>query len=154
MSMSMSMTSMTMTMSIFICSTHFSWDFVGNWVTLFFWDALAFLSWNLLLMVLRNLVALLLNMFLADWSNASIAWLSISLAIVTSLDDLGVMTNNSRAVVDLGVGLSALSGEGVLTLLNVGGVNNGLADGSWDLSLVLLGDLVALLLNMLLALRS
>ena len=158
MSMSMTSMSMSMTLSIFICSTHFSWNFVGNWMTLFLWNTLALLSWNLTLMMLRNLVALLLNMFLADRSNASIAWVSISLAIVTcitmSLDDLSVMTNNSRAMVDLGVGLGALSGESVLTLLNVGGVNNSLAHWSGDLSGVLLGDLVALLLNMLLALGS
>merc|ERR1719443_889991 len=125
--------SMSMTLSIFICSTHFSWNFVGNWMTLFLWNTLALLSWNLTLMLLRNLMALLLTM---------------------SLDDLSVMTNNSRAMVDLGVGLGALSGESVLTLLNVGGVNNSLAHWSGDLSGVLLGDLVALLLNMLLALGS
>jgi len=69
-------------------------------------------------------------------------------------DDLGVMTNNGRAVADLLMGLSALGGEGLLTLLNVGCVNNSLAHWSWNLSLVLLWDLLAHLLNMLLALGS
>jgi len=69
-------------------------------------------------------------------------------------DNLGVMTNNGRAVVDLLMGLSALGGEGLLTLFNVGCVNNSLAHWSWNLSLVLLWDLLAHLLNMLLALGS
>ena len=62
------------------------------------------------------------------------------------------MTNNGRAVVDLLMGLSALGGEGLLTLFNVGCVNNSLAHWSWNLSLVLLWDLLAHLLNMLLTL--
>jgi len=55
---------------------------------------------------------------------------------------------------DLLMGLSALGGEGLLTLFNVGCVNNSLAHWSWNLSLILLWDLVAHLLNMLLALGS
>ena len=55
---------------------------------------------------------------------------------------------------DLLMGLSALGGEGLLTLFNIGCVNNSLAHWSWNLSLVLLWDLVAHLLNMLLALWS
>merc|ERR1712221_41805 len=48
-------------------------------------------------------------------------------------DDLGVMTNNGRAVVDLLMGLCALGGEGLLTLFNIGCVNNSLAHWSWNL---------------------
>ena len=50
--------------------------------------------------------------------------------------------------------LLALSDKLFLTLLNVGGVNNGLALLSWHLSLMLLGNLVALVFNMVLAVRS
>ena len=64
------------------------------------------------------------------------------------------MTNNGAAVVHLGVGLLALGGEGLLALLNVGGVHNGLTHGPGHLALVLLGDLVALSVHLLLALRA
>lgn len=78
----------------------------------------------------------------------------MSSVAVTSGDNLRVVTNNGGAVVDLGVGLGALGGEGVLTLLDIGGVHNSLAHGPGDLAGVLLGDLVALLLHMLLALGA
>jgi len=84
----------------------------------------------------------------------SIARLSLSLVIamsVTSVDDLGIMTYYSGAVVDLGVALLALGDELLHALLDVGCVHNGLAHGSGHLALVLLGHLVALLLHMLLA---
>jgi len=108
--------------------------------------------------LLRHLLTLSVHLLLALGAAgvASVSWLSLSLplAIVTSLDNLGVMTNNSAAVVDLGVGLLALSGEGVLALLNVGGVHNGLAHGPGHLAGVLLGDLVALPVHLLLALGT
>ncbi len=74
--------------------------------------------------------------------------------MITSLDNLGVVTNNSAAVVHLGVGLLALSGEGLLALLNVGGVHNGLAYGPRHLTLVLLWDLVTLSVLLLVTLRA
>jgi len=81
--------------------------------------------------------------------------LSLSLAIsVTMSDDMGVVANNSRAVVNLLVGLVALLGDDVLALLDVGGVHNCLADGPGHLTRVLLGHLVALLLHILVALGS
>ena len=57
----------------------------------------------------------------------TITWLSLSLGITSmmaSMDDLRVMTNNSRAVVDLLVSLTAVLGDNVNTFLNVGGVHN------------------------------
>merc|ERR1711970_109468 len=69
-------------------------------------------------------------------------------------DDMGVMTNNSRAVVNLLVGLMALLGDDVLALLDVGGVHDSLADRPGHLTRVSLGHLVALLLHMLLALGA
>ena len=45
-------------------------------------------------------------------------------SISMALDDLCVMTNNSRAVVDLLVSLTAVLGDNVSTLLNVGCVHN------------------------------
>merc|ERR1719438_498904 len=64
------------------------------------------------------------------------------------------MTNNGAAVVHLSVGLLALGGEGLLALLNVGGVHNGLTHGPGHLALVLLGNLVALSVHLLLALGA
>ena len=74
--------------------------------------------------------------------------------MVTSLDNLGVMAHHGAAVMHLGVGLLALGGEGLLALLNVGGVHDGLAHGPGHLALVLLGDLVALSVHLLLALGA
>ena len=70
---------------------------------------------------------------------------------MTSVDDLGVMTHNSGAVVDLGVALLALCDKLLYALLDVGRVHDGLAHGPGHLALVLLGHLVALLLHVLLA---
>ena len=70
---------------------------------------------------------------------------------MTSMDDLGVMTNNGGAVVNLLGDLLAVLGDDVLALLDVGGVHHSLAHGPGDLLGVVLGDLVALLLHVLVA---
>ena len=70
---------------------------------------------------------------------------------MTMADDLSIMTHHGGAVVHLGVALLALGDELLHALLDVGRVHNGLAHGPGHLALVLLGDLVALLLHMLLA---
>ena len=137
---------------------------VGGGVALLPGLGVAHLSGHLPLMGLGHLVALSLNMLLADGSSRVTSGGSLrgglSLAVVlssiavTSSNNLGVMTNNSGAVVDLGVGLGALGGEGLLTLLDIGGVHHSLADGPGDLAGVLLRDLVALLLHVLLALGA
>merc|ERR1719211_98029 len=69
---------------------------------------------------------------------------------MTMADDLGIVTHNGGAVVDLCVALLAL----LHTLLDVGRVHDGLAHGPGHLALMLLGHLVALLLHVLLAVRS
>ena len=136
-------------------------DLVGGGVALLPGLGVAHLPGHLPLVGLGHLVALSLHMLLADGAGGvtSVTGLSRPLAIVSSIavtsgNNLGVVTNNSGAVVDLGVGLGALGGEGVLTLLDIGGVHNSLAHGPGDLAGVLLGDLVALLLHMLLALGA
>ena len=68
--------------------------------------------------------------------------------------NLGVMSNNLRGVVDLLGGLLAVGGDDVLALLNVGGVNNGLAFLARNLARVLLGSLVALPVLLVMALRT
>ena len=73
---------------------------------------------------------------------------------MTSMDDLGVMTHNGGAVVNLLGDLLAVLGDDVLALLDVGGVHHSLAHGPGDLLGVVLGDLVALLLNVLVALGA
>merc|ERR1719175_128100 len=95
-------------------------------------------------------------MLLALWSGgvslATISWFSISLSLSFSLsmvssmrDNLGVMTNNSGAMVDLLVCLLAVLGHNILALLNVCGVNNDIIFFMAFLSLVLDWLLVALL---------
>merc|ERR1711970_1276029 len=64
------------------------------------------------------------------------------------------MTNHSRGVGHLLVGLLAVSGDDVLAVLNVGGVNDGLALLARNLVRVLLGDLLALPVLLVMALRS
>ena len=73
---------------------------------------------------------------------------------MTSMDNLGVMTHNGGAVVNLLGDLLAVLGDDVLALLDVGGVHHSLAHGPGDLLGVVLGDLVALLLNVLVALGA
>ena len=73
---------------------------------------------------------------------------------MTSMDDLGVMTNNGGAVVNLLGDLLAVLGDDVLALLDVGGVHHSLAHGPGDLLGVVLGDLVALLLHVLVTLGA
>ena len=73
---------------------------------------------------------------------------------MTSMDDLGVMTHNGGAVVNLLGDLLAVLCDDVLALLDVGGVHHSLAHGPGDLLGVVLGDLVALLLNVLVALGA
>jgi len=84
--------------------------------------------------------------------------LSLSLAVMSVSNNLGVMTNNSGAVVNLLGDLLAVLGHDVLALLDVGGVHNGVVllvtNLSGHLALVLLGDLVALSVNLLLTLGT
>jgi len=68
-------------------------------------------------------------------------------------NNLRVMADNSRAVVDLGVGGVALGGEGLLTLLNICGVHHSLADRARNLARVLDWLLVALPVLLVVALR-
>ena len=72
--------------------------------------------------------------------------LSLSLAVsVTMSDHMGVMTNNSGALMNLLRDGVAVLGHDVLALLNVGGVHDGVVLLMADLPLVLDGLLVTLL---------
>ena len=64
------------------------------------------------------------------------------------MDNLGVMSNNSRAVMNLLVGLLAVLGHDVLALLDVGGVHDDIVLGVALLPLVLDWLLVALLVGL------
>ena len=70
--------------------------------------------------------------------------LSLSLAVMSVSNNMGVMTNNSGAVVNLLGDLLAVLGHDVLALLDVGGVHNGVVLLVTLLPLVLDGLLVAL----------
>ena len=91
-------------------------------------------------------VHLLLALGAAGVATVSGLSLGVPLAIsVTMGDDLGVVTNNSGALVNLlGHGVAVL-GHDVLALLNVGGVHDGVILLMTDLPLVLDGLLVTLL---------
>ena len=122
--------SMSMTMSMTVLPVGIAdlpGHLVGCGVTLLSGHLLADWPGHLPLMMLGNLVALLLNMLLADGAiglgTVSLG-LSLSLVVGTAMDNLGVMANNSAGVVDLLAGVAAVLGDNVLTLFNVGGVNN------------------------------
>jgi len=97
-----------------------------------------FLMTLLSLLFNRLLMALVLNILVALGSRVIflLSWVSLSLSIVTSMtsmNDLRIMTNNSRAMVNLLVNFLTVLSYNVLTFFNVGGVNNSLADWSWNL---------------------
>ena len=73
---------------------------------------------------------------------------------MTTMDNLGVMTHNRGAVVNLLGDLLAVLGDDVLALFDVGGVLHGLARGRCDLLGVVLGDVVAVLLQVLVTLGA
>merc|ERR1712025_1385454 len=122
-------------------------------------NGLALLSWNLSLMLLRNLVALMVHMVLAMRSRwvTLVTSFSISLVItmgVTSMNLVRIMTNNLGAVVNLGVLFLTVSLDNFLTVFNVGGVNNDVIFLMTFLMMLLLWSLVTLLLYIVMALWS
>ena len=80
--------------------------------------------------------------------------MAISISMGMVVNNMGVMTNNLGAMVSLNMSLMTLLMDNILALLNVGGINNGLALLSWNLSLMLLRNLVTLVFHMVLAVRS
>ena len=122
-------------------------------------NGLALLSWDLSLMLLGNLVALVFNMVLAVRPRrvTLVTSFSISLVIsmrVTSMNLVRIMTNNLGAVVDLGVLFLTVSGDNLFTVFNVGGVNNDVIFLMTLLTVLLFWSLVALFLYIVVALWS
>ena len=112
------------------------------------------LSWHLALVLLGDLVALSVNLIvtLGAARVSTIAGLSIRLGLSLSLavsvtmgDNLGVVTNNSGALVNLLGYRVAVFSDDVLALLDVGGVNNHVILLVTLLPLVLDGLLITLL---------
>jgi len=120
---------------------------ISTMVTLISWISLSF--WC-------SLSLLVLNSF-SLWDSL---WFSISSSLVISMsmgmviNNMGIMTNNLGTMVSLNMSLVTLLMDDILALLNVGGINNGLALLSWNLSLMLLRNLVTLVFHMVLAVRS
>jgi len=136
-------------------------------------DGMALLSWHrdtdlsghLVGALDRLLVALsvLLGVALGS-AGVSVAGLSLSLSLPLAVagvsdgmadgvsDDLGVVSDDSRAVVHLGGGGVTVGGESLLAFLDVGGVDDGLADGSGHLAGVLDWLLVTLSVLLVVAL--
>jgi len=143
-----------------------------NWVALLPWNWDTDFSWDLVRVLDRLLVALSVLFGMAfgtagvsiSWFSFGLCfWLSVSFTLLVSIstistmsmgNNLRVMTNNSRAMVNLGVSSVALGGEGFLTLLNVGCVNNGFADWAGNLAFILNWLLVALSVLLVMTLRS
>jgi len=152
--------------------TDLSGDLNLNWVTLLPWNWDTDFSGNLVRVLDRLFVTLSVLLGMAfgtagvsiSWFSFGLCfWLSISFTFFVSMstistmsmgNNLRVMTNNSRAMVNLGVSSVALGGEGFLTLLNVGCVNNGFANRTRNLAFILDWLLVALSILLVMTLRS
>jgi len=80
-------------------------------------------------------------------------FVTMSIATMSS-NNLGVVSNNSRALVDLSVGSMTLGCESLLTLLDVGGVDYSLAHRAGNLAGVLNWLLVALPVLLVMTFRS
>merc|ERR1719347_812390 len=109
-------------------------------------NGLTFCSGNLSLMLLRNLVTFVVNMVLAVRSRGVTLMTSLSLVISLRMmiNDMGIMTNNLRTVVNLSVFFLAMCCHNFLTFLNVGGVNNDIIFFMTHFSVILLRFLMTL----------
>jgi len=152
--------------------TDLSWNLDLNWVALLPWNLDTDFSGDLVRVLDRLLVALSVLFGMAfgtagvsiSWFSFGLCfWLCVSFTLLVSISTISTMsmgnnlrgmTNNSRAMVNLGVSSVALGGEGFLTLLNVGCVNNGFADRTRNLAFILDGLLVALSVLLVMTLRS
>jgi len=124
------------------------------------------LSWDLSGVLDRFLVTLSVLLSLALRAGAvTIARLSLSIGLSFTLfvtmsiatmssNNLGVVSNNSGALVDLSVGSMTLGCESLLTLLDVSGVNNSLAHRAGNLAGVLNWLLVALPVLLVMTFRA
>lgn len=89
-----------------------------------------------LLVTLSVLLGLALRAGAVTIARLSLSFtLFVTMSIATmSSNNLGVVSNNSRALVNLSVGSMTLGGESLLTLLDVGGVNDSLAHRAGNLA--------------------
>jgi len=89
-----------------------------------------------LLVTLSVLLGLTLRASAVTIARLSLSFtLFVTMSIATmSSNNLGVVSNNSRALVDLSVGSMTLGCESLLTLLDVGGVNDSLAHRAGNLA--------------------
>ena len=119
-------------------------DLPGNRVALLPGDGVADLPGDLAGVLDGPLVALPLSVGVALGGGGvaamSIAGVGLPLVVSTMAVDLGVMANNTRAVVNLLRHLVALLGNNVLALLHVGGVNNSVVLGVADLVVLSMAD--------------
>merc|ERR1719435_61288 len=150
-----------------------SWNFDLNGMAFFPSYRNAHLARNLARVLHWLLVALPIFLGMALRSRAvTIARLSVGLGFGLSIcftllvpkmspvssmsvsNNLRVVTNNSRAVMNLSVSCVALGGECFLALFNISCVNNSLADRAGNLALILYWPLVALPVLLVMALRT
>jgi len=147
--------------------TNLSWNFDLNGMAFFPSYRNTHLARDLARVLHWLLVALpvLLGMALGA-TGVSISWVSLGLSFtllvpkmspISSMsvsNNLRVVTNNSRAVMNLCVSCVALGGECFLALFNISCVNNSLADRAGNLALILYWPLVALPVLLVLALGT
>merc|ERR1711942_2280 len=126
-------------------------------------NLLADLLGDLARVLLGVLVALLVLLVLAVWSRRVTMASSISITLVitsiamTSMvntDNLGVMANNMGAVVNLLVFFLAMSSDNIFTFFNISHIHNNIILYVALIVLRLLGDLVALVVLLVVAVRT
>ena len=79
---------------------------------------------------------------------------TIAMAFMVNINNLGVMSNNMGAVVNLLVFLLTMSGDNVFTFLNVGDIYDNVILNMTLIMLRLLGDLVALMVLLVMTMRT
>ena len=124
-------------------------------------NLLAELLWDFARILLGNLVALLILLVMASRSRrVSMASRLSSTLVVSSImtamvsNNLGVMSYNVRAVMNLLMFLFAVSGDNVFALFNVGYINNNVIFNMTFIMRTLLRDLVALVVLLIMAFRA
>merc|ERR1711942_83150 len=123
--------------------------------------------YNFLTLLLGDLASIFLGVFLALhfllvftvmlMTRISSTLVVSTMPIVTCVvlaNNLGIMTNNVRVVINLLVFFLAMSDDNILTLLNLSHINNNIILNMAFLMMLLFGCLVALVILLVLAMRT
>ena len=113
------------------------------------WLLVALLVW--LAKALEVVMVRIMVFFVVSMTRLSF---SLVISMRMMINNMCVMTNNLFTVMSFMMFLVTLSDEFFITVFNVCGINNGLTFSSRNLSLMLLGNLMALMIYMVLTVRS